>query len=319
MNLPTTTINSVNVEFYAFRIKYEDNSIPPYEFFSSLIREDIADTWDVDMPTPGSVMMNIIKRKLFNKEGVNILTGVLVEATPLQTNIELIDITGKIENAELKFSSDSEEEIKVETDEGGTKKALFKFKRWRIGILPEKGIVVIERRAIGYEKKLAEYFSSWMHKWVDKVPGRNYKSIKVDPFLTGAAPSDLLSFGSIGVIEFAISSDILATKDNFFSNDITEMLKKDKNLVVSIEFKAKKGQAFLPQMTSSLVEIIKAHEQDIEKCSSRRVVSSRKTKPIDLINNLKHKACTVKEDNDENVLKCVEDYIIEINEDEKDS
>ena len=310
------TAPTYNIEFYAYKLKFEDGSIPPLSYFTELIAADMITTWDHDAPRAGSIIKNIMSKSLGNDEGTTLMLGVLVEATTIDGSIEIMDITGKIEEAELKKIGveDSEEfDVKDDTD---TSKLMFTFKRWRIGILPDKGVVVIERKSSGYEKKLEDFFNSWTTKWIKKDNStRKYQAMIIDPYLTGETPSEYLAKGNVGSLEFSLSSDILSKDKSFFDSDLKKMFEKDQNLVVTIEVKAKRGQHFRPDMTSAFIELIKAHEDNIQKCSGKTVSNNRKSKPINLINSLKHKVCTLKENTDADVLNCVKVYLKELDED----
>lgn len=312
----TSSDSNSNVEMFAYRVKFEDGTAIPENFFSELVQADTIDSWDNISPTAGSTVMNIINSTLKNVEGASVLTGVFVEATNITREIEIIDLMGRIESAEIKYG---EEEIDVneEGTDSDSEKLIFKFKRWRIGVLPKLGIIVIERKNSSYDKKLADFLTSWSMKWANK-PTRVFKAIKLEPFLTGESPSGFLGGGSIGTLEFALTSEILSSGDSFFDSDLRDMFKKDPNLVVSIEVKAKRGKSFAPEMTSDFVDFIRKYESNIQKCSGKRVVNNRKSKPINLIDNLEHKIATSKSLDNADVLECVEAYLLELHEDKAD-
>ncbi|WP_412471212.1 hypothetical protein [Halobacteriovorax sp. RT-2-4] len=315
MSDSTTALTTTNLELYAYRVRFEDGTQIPSSFFSELVAADTIETWDNLSPTPGSTVKNLIEATLRNREGASVLTGLFVEATNITRQIEIMDMTGKIESAEIKFEDD-ETNVEDSEDEGGSPKLIFKFQRWRMGVLPEEGIVVIERKGTGYDKKLSDFFTSWAHKWSQKGT-RGFKSIKVEPYLTGDTPSSFFSGGAVGMVEFALSSEVLSENESFFDSDIRDMFKKDKNLVVSIAVKAKRGQAFLPEMTSDFVNFIDKYESSIQKFSGKKVVNNRKSKPIDLINNLHHKVVSLTGLDDTTVLAGVEEYLLELFEDQE--
>lgn len=309
-----TLATTENIEFCAFKFRFEDGTIPPIDFFNELNSADIMESWDNLSPTYGSTVKNIIKRSSKNVSGVNVMLGVFVEATNIASSIEIIDITGKIESAEIRLNENDEIDV---NDDQATPRLIFKFKRWRVGILPEIGAFVIERRSAGYDRKFEEYLTSWSRKWASKGLGRIYQSIKVEPYLTGMTPSGFLSSGTIGEIEFALSSDFLSEADSFFDSDVRDMLKKDKNLVVSIQVKAKRGQSFRPDLATSFIDIIRKYESNIQKCTGKTVVSNRKSKPVNLIDNLHTKVVTVTDNNDLDVLGHVETYLLELHEEQE--
>ena len=71
------------------------------------------------------------------------------------------------------------------------------------------------------------------------------------------------------------------------------------------------------QMTSELISFLSKYQDSMKKVSGKKVVSNRKTRPVDLVNNLMHKVIVVDDTSNLTVLSKVEEYLIELFEDEE--